>query len=103
MFGVFGMIFTALTNSLFLFNYYFTLVITPLFLFSGIFFPIDVLPDWAQRLAWFTPLYHVVRLSRSFVLGQINQTTLVSFLWITGVTALLFLVPVARMKHRLIR
>mgnify|MGYP000187483703 CR=1 FL=1 len=34
----------------------FRFVITPLFLFSGTFFPIDQLPDWMEPVAYVTPL-----------------------------------------------
>ena len=43
--------------------------ITPLFLFSGTFFPIDTLPAALQVLAWFTPLFHGVALTRALSLG----------------------------------
>jgi lipooligosaccharide transport system permease protein len=43
--------------------------ITPLFLFSGTFFPISSLPPIAQAVAWVTPLYHGVALTRSLSLG----------------------------------
>jgi len=49
----------------------FRFVITPLFLFSGTFFPIERLPDMIQPLAWLTPLYHGVALTRSLALGQV--------------------------------
>jgi lipooligosaccharide transport system permease protein len=48
----------------------FRFVITPLFLFSGTFFPIDRLPAAIQPLAWFTPLFHGVALTRGLALGQ---------------------------------
>jgi lipooligosaccharide transport system permease protein len=44
-------------------------VITPLFLVAGTFFPIDQLPEWAQVLAQFNPLYHCVELVRDAVFG----------------------------------
>jgi lipooligosaccharide transport system permease protein len=44
--------------------------VVPLFLFSGIFFPITRLPGWLQPVAWATPLYHGVALCRSVVLGD---------------------------------
>jgi lipooligosaccharide transport system permease protein len=47
----------------------FRLMVVPLFLFSGSFFPISQLPDGLQRLAQVTPLYHGVELCRSLVLG----------------------------------
>lgn len=44
--------------------------LVPLFLFSGIFFPITRLPGWLQPVALATPLYHGVALCRSLVLGN---------------------------------
>ena len=46
--------------------------ITPLFLFSGTFFPISSLPSQFQALAWLTPLYHGVALTRGLSLGTIG-------------------------------
>lgn len=43
----------------------------PLFLFSGTFFPITLLPGWLQPVAQATPLYHGVALCRSLVLGHV--------------------------------
>jgi lipooligosaccharide transport system permease protein len=53
------------------FNYFYTLLMTPMFLFSGIFFPIDNLPPVVARIAFFTPLYHLVNICRSFSSGKI--------------------------------
>ncbi|MFM7781772.1 MAG: ABC transporter permease [Candidatus Limnocylindrus sp.] len=47
----------------------FRLVITPLTFFSGTYFPIENLPDWAQVISWCTPLAHGVALSRGLALG----------------------------------
>jgi len=54
------------------FNVLFRFGVTPLFLFSGTFFPIEKLPIFLQPVAWITPLYHGVALSRSLSLGQID-------------------------------
>jgi lipooligosaccharide transport system permease protein len=54
------------------FNVIFRFGITPLFLFSGTFFPIEKLPLFLQPLAWITPLYHGVALARSLSLGRIE-------------------------------
>ena len=43
--------------------------ITPLFLFSGTFFPLDSLPEALRPLAWVTPLYHGSALTRGLSLG----------------------------------
>jgi lipooligosaccharide transport system permease protein len=63
------MAYTATLKRANTFNVLFRFVITPLFLFSGVFFPVERLPDpleWAARL---TPLYHGVELVRGLVLG----------------------------------
>jgi lipooligosaccharide transport system permease protein len=54
------------------FNAIFRFGITPLFLFSGTFFPIEQLPAFLQPLAWVTPLWHGVELCRSLSLGTIG-------------------------------
>jgi lipooligosaccharide transport system permease protein len=51
------------------FNYVTTLVITPMFLLAGTFFPIDGLPHWAQVLSQFNPLYQLVVLVRDASFG----------------------------------
>jgi lipooligosaccharide transport system permease protein len=61
----------------------FRFVITPLFLFSGTFFPIERLPEAIQPLAWLTPLYHGVALTRDLALG--GQLDLPLLLLHTGV------------------
>lgn len=53
---------TSLSN---LFRY----IVVPLFLFSGVFFPITQLPAFMQPLAWATPLWHGVELSRWLSIG----------------------------------
>jgi lipooligosaccharide transport system permease protein len=50
-------------------NTLFRFVMTPLFLFSGTFFPWQQLPQWAHPLAFATPLWHGVELCRSLTLG----------------------------------
>jgi lipooligosaccharide transport system permease protein len=50
----------------------FRFVITPLFIFSGTFFPVEGLPPFLQPLAWLTPLYHGVVLARGLSLGTIG-------------------------------
>lgn len=55
------------------FNYIFRFAITPLFLFSGAFFPVERLPSVIQPIAWVTPLYHGVALSRSIALGTVGN------------------------------
>ena len=55
------------------FNAVFRFGITPLFLFSGTFFPLSNLPEAIRPIAWLSPLWHGVELSRGLALGTIGQ------------------------------
>ncbi len=71
-FGALGLLCTSYVKNADVYSYYFTLVLTPFFLLSGIFFPLDELPDWAGILAWGTPLFHGVRLLRHLSFGDLG-------------------------------
>ncbi|MDH3498577.1 MAG: ABC transporter permease [Acidimicrobiia bacterium] len=43
--------------------------VTPLFLFSGTFFPVEQLPGWMQPAAYVVPLWHGVEMARAMALG----------------------------------
>jgi lipooligosaccharide transport system permease protein len=50
----------------------FRLLIMPMFLFSGTFFPIDQLPAALQALAVLSPMYHTVELCRGATTGTLG-------------------------------
>ena len=101
-FAMLGMTFTSLTPRMELYSYYYTLFITPLFLFSGIFYPLDKLPDWATVVAWFTPLYHLVEITRGMATGPEALQILIHTAWLAAVTALLFPIPVRALRAKLV-
>jgi lipooligosaccharide transport system permease protein len=103
-FAMIGMTFTAFIPSIDLYSYFFTLFITPMFLFSGIFFPISALPDWAESLAWFSPLFHAAALFRELfgVFGTDLAAASGHLLWLLGLAALLFPIAPNVFRHRLI-
>jgi lipooligosaccharide transport system permease protein len=51
---------------------YVQLVIMPMFLFSGTFYPLDTYPTGLQWIIQITPLYHGVELCRGFATGTIG-------------------------------
>ncbi len=61
---------SSLAPSFDFFNYYVTLLITPMFIFSGVFYPIGTLPGFAQTIVHVLPLSHAVALIRPLVAGQ---------------------------------
>jgi len=54
------------------FNALFRFIVTPLFLFSGVYFPVTQLPEWLQSVAPWTPLFHGVELTRGLVLHTLT-------------------------------
>jgi len=47
--------------------------ITPLFLFSGTFYPVESLPEVLRPIAWLSPLWHGVDVCRALMLGTIDR------------------------------
>ncbi len=84
------------------FNYFYTLLMTPMFLFSGIFFPLDNLPAIVSKIAFFTPLYHLVNLCRSFSSGKISGSVS-DIAWIFVAVIILTPYPFRLMKRRIIK
>ena len=76
-FAAIGLAVNALAPTYDFFMYYFTLVITPITLLSGVFFPIEQLPLALQGIAAVLPLYHGVALARPLMLGEAPTAVLV--------------------------
>jgi lipooligosaccharide transport system permease protein len=93
--------FCALVPGIDSFSYFYTLFMTPLFLFSGIFFPLDSMPPVVAHLAFLSPLTHLVNICRAFSAG-VMSTVIGSMVWLVVVAALLAPVPFKLMKKRII-
>jgi lipooligosaccharide transport system permease protein len=83
------------------FNYVTTLVITPLFLVAGTFFPIDQLPEGFQVAAQFNPLYQLVELVRHAAFG-FETTDLIRVAVLLGFSFAMWRLAVRQMSARLI-
>jgi len=101
-FGTMGLVVAARAGSYDFFTYYFTLVITVMYLFSGIFFPVESLPGWARMVAWCLPLTHAVAISRACVAGTVGLVTLLHLLALAGVLVASYLLAVRWIGRRLI-
>ncbi len=101
-FGVIGMAYTSFTSNIEHFNIFWTGVMTPMFLFGGIFFPFTALPDWAQVIGWCLPLSHFVAATRELVMGDVGWVTVGHVAVLAGFTAVLFRVPVHRLSRTLL-
>jgi lipooligosaccharide transport system permease protein len=71
-----GLMVNAVAPNYDFFLYYFTLVITPMVLLSGVFYPPDALPAWLAGIAGILPLTHAIELARPLVLGRLPELPL---------------------------
>jgi len=102
-FGAIGMWFTAKTKSIDLFNLPIFLFVTPMFLFSGTFFPVDALPPWAAFVAAAMPLYHLTELFRAACLGVLSPQALWRVLYLLLFASAFFPLAIRGMRARLIK
>lgn len=103
LFAGIAMCFTAITPGIDTLNYPSFLLITPMMLFSGTFFPLALLPAAFQYLALAAlPLTHLVLIARMLTLPAISWTICLSVLWLAAVTVIACIVSVNLMQRRLI-
>ena len=100
-FAAFGIMMAAIVNKIDSFNYVTTLLITPLFLVAGTFFPIDQLPEWLQVVAQVNPLHQLVELVRHASFG-FEATDPIRFASLVVFAAVMWRLAVKRMEIRLI-
>jgi lipooligosaccharide transport system permease protein len=103
LFAALGLMTTALVPQIDQFNLPIFILIFPMFLFSGTFFPIDILPRWATYIAWVLPLTHVCSLIRGAVLGIAPPHFLWSLLYLCLITFLTAVLALLLMRRRLVQ
>ncbi|HYK95529.1 MAG TPA: ABC transporter permease [Candidatus Dormibacteraeota bacterium] len=82
------MAFTATQRTPDRFSTIFRFGVTPLFLFSGTFFPIEQLPPLIQPIAWLSPLWHGVAVARALMLGTIGDAPVLALVHLAILAAL---------------
>ncbi|HEU4345027.1 MAG TPA: ABC transporter permease [Candidatus Binatia bacterium] len=102
LFAAIGMAFSLRIPNIDFFSYYFTLFLTPLFLFSDIFFPLRerVSTPWLW-VAELLPLLHPVRLARAAFLTGPSWILLWDAAYLIGISLLLLLWARAGVRRRL--
>ena len=100
-FAGFGIAMAATVAKIDQFNYVTALFVTPLFLVSGAFFPIDQLPQGVQIVAQLNPLHQLVELVRGGAFGY-EAIDLVRFAGLVAFALVMWRIAVRRMSARLI-
>ncbi len=102
-FASIGMFFTGVVPTIEVFNLPIFLFITPMFLFSGTFFPLQNLPGWAQVVAHGLPLTHLVGLTRALTMGYLGVDLLWHIAYLLLFAAVFFPLALHKMHKRLIK
>jgi lipooligosaccharide transport system permease protein len=102
-FATCGLAATAYARSWEFFSYFFTFWVTPMFVFSGVFFGVDRFPYYIEPLAWVLPMTHVIEVVRPLVAGQDLGllTALGHIAFVAALAVLAFILAYRRLKVRL--
>ena len=72
-FGAFGLVMNSLAPGYDFFTYFFTLVLTPTLLLSGVFFPVEQMPPALRTAAAILPLSHGIDIARPLLSGKVPE------------------------------
>ncbi|MDO8207586.1 MAG: ABC transporter permease [Gallionella sp.] len=100
-FAAMGLIVTALAPGYEFFMYYFTLVITPMTLLCGVFFPVDQLPAMLQTVSAMLPLTHAVNLARPLLNNAVPVNILADIAVLAGYSLAGYYVSLVLFRKRL--
>lgn len=102
MFATLSLWITSFVKTINHFNFYLTGIISPMFFFSGVVFPISNLPPSVRFIAEIVPLTHAVRLARAVCTGTYRAGLLLDLLFIAVFTAITGWLAIRRLRRRLI-
>lgn len=103
MFAAVSLSYTSVAWSVSSLNYFFAVFITPMFWLSGVFFPLERLPEWAEKAAWWLPATHAVEVYRGLTTGNLQWGHLGDIAWMVVVTAIFYVIALFAMRRRLIK
>jgi lipooligosaccharide transport system permease protein len=99
--GSISLFYTSVVPSIYAFNFFFTLIINPLFLLSGVFFPLDTFPKVLQDISWFTPLRPAVEIVRGLFKGEMPENIGLCIASIVIYILVFFSITLVTMRRRL--
>ena len=102
-FGAFGLVMNSLAPGYDFFTYFFTLVLTPMLLLSGVFFPVDQMPPGLQLAANFLPLKHAIDLARPLLMGTIPTGILLHIAVLLAYAIAAYYAALVLTRRRLLR
>ncbi|MBN2288024.1 MAG: ABC transporter permease [Candidatus Glassbacteria bacterium] len=101
-FALMGLLVTSQVREINNFNFYMTGIITPMFFFSGVMFPLDSLPDFLQYACLCLPLTHLVAVMRAVSAGVFETALLGHLSVLLAYAAVLWPLAVVLLRRRIL-
>ncbi|MFO1397546.1 MAG: ABC transporter permease [Burkholderiales bacterium] len=102
-FGAAGLVMNALAANYDFFTYFFTLVLTPMLLLSGVYFPVAQMPGWLEVIAGMLPLKHAIDLARPLLLGHVPDNVVLHVVVLCAYAAAAYYVALVLTRRRLLK
>jgi lipooligosaccharide transport system permease protein len=102
-FGAFGLVMNSLAPSYDFFTYFFTLVLTPMLLLSGVFFPVDQMPAALRAVAVMLPLSHAIDIARPLLSGKVPDDIALHLAVLFAYASFAYYVALVLTRRRLLK
>ena len=102
-FGAFGLVMNALAPGYDFFTYFFTLVLTPGLLLSGVFFPVAQMPAALQAVASLLPLKHAIDLARPLMMDRVPPDIVLHVVVLLAYALVAYYIALVLTRRRLLR
>jgi lipooligosaccharide transport system permease protein len=102
-FGGFGLVMTSMAPGYDFFTYFFTLVLTPGLLLSGVYFPVEQMPGWLAVAAEMLPLKHAIDIARPLMLGRVPDALLLHLCVLVAYALAAIYVAMVMTRRRLLK
>ncbi|HVR94441.1 MAG TPA: ABC transporter permease [Casimicrobiaceae bacterium] len=102
-FGAFGLVMNSLAPGYDFFTYFFTLVLTPTLLLSGVFFPVEQMPAALRVAAAILPLSHAIDIARPLLSGNVPNNIVLHIAVLLAYACAAYYVALVLTRRRLLR
>ena len=96
-----AIIMSALATTYDFFSYYFVLVVTPMFILCGVFYPVETLPEAVRGAVYLLPLTHAVHLTRGLVAGAELTQPLLHLAVLVGYALVSYVIAAILVRRKL--
>ena len=101
--GAVGLVMNALAPGYDCVTYFFTLVLTPMLLLSGVYFPVEQMPAWLASVANALPLKHAIDLARPLMMARIPGDIVLHIVVLVAYAVAAYYVALVLTRRRLLK